>query len=246
MKSLSELQTSFKASLLDGTNGFEDAVQSPPERLAIYQNAYQIRLMEALCEDYPITRKLLSDDFEWMAQQYMTQHPSTHFSIRWFGQHFGAYLSKLGMPQASEMAAFEWALHLSLDAKDAKLLTKQHLSTLSAEQWAKLQLVFHPSVQRLTFEWAIPPLWKALSEDNSLPLAVSHQTYLIWRCHLNSKYESLSTFQIKLSELIEKKISFGVACEAMCEHYPPAKVPTLMVQHLQHWIEQEVLIISDT
>ena len=59
---------------------------SAEERLAIYANAYRLRLLEALGTDYPGLHTVLGDDdFDAMGRAYIAAHPSPYFSLRWFG-----------------------------------------------------------------------------------------------------------------------------------------------------------------
>jgi len=64
---LRELQQDMQRHLLGGESAVAAAiVDAPPlpaaERLAIYRNAYQVRLIDALHDTYPILHGLLGDE----------------------------------------------------------------------------------------------------------------------------------------------------------------------------------------
>ena len=73
-------------------------VDAPPlpaaDRLAIYRNAYQVRLIDALHETYPVLHGLLGDE-AWgeMGQAYVAAHPSVFRSIRWYGRELADFLA---------------------------------------------------------------------------------------------------------------------------------------------------------
>src|SRR5476649_2318429 len=91
-------------------------------RLAIYYNAYRIRLREALSESYDKTWSYVGDEmFAELADSYIAAHPSRHANLRWFGGGFSAHLALAlaDHPYIAELAAFEWTLGLAFDAADA-------------------------------------------------------------------------------------------------------------------------------
>ena len=85
---LRELQRDMQRHLLGEASGVTAAiVDAPPlaaaDRLAIYRNAYQVRLIDALGETYPVLHALLGDeDFAALGAEFVAAHPSAHRSIR--------------------------------------------------------------------------------------------------------------------------------------------------------------------
>ena len=68
------------------------AKTSASRRLAIYYDAYRLRLLEALDSNYPILHSWMGDDeFEKLGLAYLDAHPSTHFSIRYFGHRLSEF-----------------------------------------------------------------------------------------------------------------------------------------------------------
>lgn len=257
MTSLKDQQRAFQAYILKDNKAVHSDIKKPTtdcphQRLQIYHRGYRIRLIEALFDDFPKCAKLLGEQaFEALCLEYIKQNHSTSFSIRWYGQHFAEFIISQKTPQAAiicEMVQLEWALHLALDAKDAPLLTKEALRALPPELWASLQFKFHPSVHHLSFAYPIPSLWKRIHDGHRFSLEetkpnTQDQQFLVWRKGLNTRFQSMSDIQIMLYHCIFNTMNFADICEQLCSTYPQDQVPTILVQHVQLWIEQEILAL---
>ena len=126
---LRELQVDMQRHLLGEESAVTAAiVDAPPlpaaDRLAIYRNAYQVRLVDALHATYPVLHGLLGDE-AWveMGFAYVAAHPSVFRSIRWYGRELPQYLAAAApysdAPILSEVATLEWTLAEVFDAPDA-------------------------------------------------------------------------------------------------------------------------------
>ncbi len=55
-------------------------------RLGAYYNAYRIRLIDVLAEDFSAVQKTLGEEaFEYLVLDYLKRYPSEHPSVRWVG-----------------------------------------------------------------------------------------------------------------------------------------------------------------
>ena len=87
MSHLHDLQRRFQDYLIDGSNQIEQDIVSTDSalaehRLGAYYNAYRIRLIDALAVDYSALEMHLGrETFEYMALDYLRQHPSTQPSV---------------------------------------------------------------------------------------------------------------------------------------------------------------------
>jgi hypothetical protein len=140
---------------------------SVEERLAIYANAYRLRLLEALGTDYPGLHAILGDDeFDAMGRAYIAAHPSPYFSLRWFGDRMSDFLSITApyskYPVFSEMAAFEWAKSDAFDAADSEVAGIHDMAAIPPDAWPGLRFVPHPSLRRLDLRWNVPLAWKEI------------------------------------------------------------------------------------
>ena len=116
MPVLSEIQSEFQRHVLSEHPAIEahiagTANHAGDRRLAVYCDAYRARLSEALATDYEVLHTCVGDeDFDTMCRAYIDAHPSTYYSLRWFGQNFPAFLRSRYTENLGELADFEWSL----------------------------------------------------------------------------------------------------------------------------------------
>lgn len=121
-------------------------------RLRIYADAWRLRLVEVLGNDFPATRAALGEDaFAGFAERYLHAHPSTHPSVRHVGRAFADWLqSQPGAPPGlHELARFEWLQAAAFDAEDAPALDAEDVASLPADAWPGLRLRLHPATRLL-------------------------------------------------------------------------------------------------
>ena len=100
MTTLAELQRDFQRHVMHGHDRIVDAVVDTPRvpattRLAIYSEAYRLRLTEALASTLPRLQALLGQqEFAKIAAEYIDLCPSSFPSIRWFGDRLPSLLDR--------------------------------------------------------------------------------------------------------------------------------------------------------
>src|SRR5580704_17138620 len=150
---LRELQRDMQRHLLGEESEVTAAiVDAPPlpaaDRLAIYRNAYQVRLIDALHETYPVLHGLLGDE-AWieLGQAYVAAHPSIFRSIRWYGRELSEFMAGRvpysDAPILSEVSLLEWTFSEVFDATDAASLQRADLSAVEPTAWGSLTFQFH-------------------------------------------------------------------------------------------------------
>ena len=114
---LRALQLRFQAYIEDVSEDFIDDIISTTEaraehRLAAYYNAYRLRLIDCLANDYSVLRQTLGEEtFEYLVLDYLRQYPSRHPSVRWVGQHLPQFIresDRANRQFLAELAEFEW------------------------------------------------------------------------------------------------------------------------------------------
>jgi hypothetical protein len=247
---LRELQEALQSHLLHGDPRIAQHIVGTPRvnahsRLAIYSDAYRLRLLEALRVDFPALHTLAGDaEFERIGRAYIDVHPSGHFSIRYFGQRLAGFLQRddrwRALPVFAEMAAFEWALGLSFDAFDSPLIGVEDMATIPPEDWAQMRLGLHLSLQRLDLRWNVPGLWKAIDEEQppQTPLVADHPlAWIIWRRDLRTFFRSMSVDEAWAIDLLRQGGSFAAMCEGLCEWIDEASVAAQAALYLQRWVK---------
>ncbi|MBS0287956.1 MAG: putative DNA-binding domain-containing protein [Proteobacteria bacterium] len=254
MSALKQIQDDFQHYLVSGVNDIlpsisEDKRFSARNRLLVYFDAYRIRLMEILKLDFPKTHTLLGDDlFEEAFIQYLTKHIPTHFSVRYFGQHFSQFLATTkpysDFPVFAEMALFEWSVSHTLDAKDDMLVTQQALGQISPEEWADLHFEFHPSLISQYFHWDTPQLWQdiELEREPRQPMRqAAPMRWLFWRKGLRSLFQSCTPTEDIMFQAVLAKKSFAQICEDLLDTVPEDAIPMTVAQTLFKWISEEMI-----
>lgn len=258
MKNLQNLQASFKRFLFEQDNGISSHIISTENfnnntRLAIYGNAYHSRLVEALANDYPAIKFLLgADDFEVLGLAYIKVHPSTFYSLRWFGQHLAQFLAnhKIYARQTylAELADFEWAFVNAFDARDCKVLEIKDAATLPPDAWPTLQIVFHPSVWVVSCSWNCLSIWQAMKNKMRVPkpeLLNNKVSYLIWKQGLNTKYRSLEPDEAAALSLVENGANFADLCSALNQQLETDETALRAASLLKTWLADDLIIRID-
>ena len=249
MTSLKALQEDFQNWVLLGNDSIIQQTTSNEKvssdvRLGIYANAYWLRLAEVLDNDYPGVKALLGDEeFQTMARAYINAHNSPYYNVRWYGDLLAQYLSKTlpyaHKPFLAEMAAFEWAMTLTFDAKDDVSASMEDVLAITPEQWPEMTFQMHPALQRLDLAWNVPAIWNSVDarEDIVEPLKSSNTTpWLLWRNDLIIYFRSLETDEAWGLDAIINGASFGEICEGLCEWHEETNVALTAASMLKRWL----------
>lgn len=217
-------------------------------RLAIYRNAYRIRLRETIDVDHPVIGSYLGDDlFDQMVDGYIDNHPSSFSSLRQFADALPAFLAEhppfAEHPQIAELARFERMLLSAFDAADADRLPADHLTTIPAEQWPELHIRFHPSVQLFNTEWNVVEIWQQLKAEQTPPAPEQETAFwLLWRNDERlTEFRSLSPQELVLLQGCLNGHNFAQLCEDLLEHVAEDEVANMLVGTISKWLQQGLI-----
>jgi Putative DNA-binding domain len=251
MTGLAQLQRDLQRHVLSDDAAITSAVNGTvavpaATRLAVYSNAYRIRLADALGANMPQLRQFLGEEFGAVAGRYLDECPSRFASIRWFGNRLAQALerSHASQPWLAELAHWEWAVAAAFDAEDAHVVSIAELANVAPGDWAGLRLEFHPSVQYLTLATNAQALFKALSDEQPLPqpaILERPQPWIVWRQDLKTQYRSLLPDEVGALAVVRAGDSFGAMCEALCEWHEADEVPLVAAGMLKRWLVEEQL-----
>ncbi len=229
MKALADLQLRFSHSLLTGRNDIvpfltphdSDRLDSP---LNIYQNAYQLRLVDSLKTDYPILLKVLGeDDFFEMALNYIDEYPSESYSMRHFGRYLARFLAQFTpyneRRYLAEMAQFEWLLVEVFDQSDTDIATVDDMTQFKPEQWSEITVELNPWLHLMTFNWNLIDLYQVVTANKPMPKMTKLPTpvqCIIWRKQLSPHFRPIDDREWLLLNTL-KNSNFSALCQAIAE-----------------------------
>ena len=257
MSELLDLQRSMMQWLDTETGDIDDRVVGTKKvssdiRLAIYANAYRYRLIDALSDNYPSVHTLLGDEsFYNTGINYLTDYPSQHFSIRYFGSQLETFLAEHHQETAvlAEMARFEWALRDAFDSADHLALGLDALQRIEPASWATLRFTLHPSVTRLNLDWNVPQLWSAI-EDETGQIPFEQAKYpipwLIWRKELKTYYRSLDVDEAWALDVVMQGQCFADICSGVCEWVDEAYAPQRVAGFISEWLAADMIIALES
>jgi hypothetical protein len=230
-------QLAFAAAAADGAEAgtlLADDPRGGAPQLAVYRHAYRARLTEALAANFEILARAMGDEaFAALADAYITAHPSTHPSIRWFGHRLADFMAAAAEAEAEaddglvphpafvDLARMDWALRGAFDAADAPVAGREALAGRAPQAFGALRPVAHPSVQQVRLDWAIEAAWRTLREHDpdsgtepELPAPEEQpHTLLVWRRGLETVWRSAEPAEAALLQGLAAGESFGELCE---------------------------------
>ncbi len=264
MNPLQSLQSDFQSFLLRREERLLDRVTGTAKvdaqtRIAIYYDAYRLRLLEALDANYPVLHAWIGDDeFEQLGLAYLDAHPSRHFSIRYFGNRLPEFLGTepyRDRPYLAEMATLEWALSEAFDDADDEIMQIEDMAGIPPDAWPSLRFRFHSSVRRLNLRWNVPAVWKAVKhnidaeESGTQPMSDVQapasgeypHSWLIWRQNLRTYFRSLPVDEAWAIDTAVVGRSFGEICGELTEWIDAQNVAVHAAGLLKRWISDGLI-----
>jgi hypothetical protein len=204
------------------------------ERLSIYGNMYFWRLTEILAEEFPTVRHLLGPElFGKVVRDYVTRHPSTHYSLTQLGSKFSAYLADEAdnLPDrefAADVATVERAMEDVFDAGRVEPIRFEDLTAIPIERWSDVRLQTIPALRLLQLDYPVNTYITAVREDRQMDIpaavpafvAVYRHNYRVWRIDLDVQ-------RFTLLAALHQGGSLGAALD-LCAALPEADSASLM------------------
>lgn len=251
MSDFAELQQRFQGFVMSGGTAMRAAIVGDDlapadERLAVYFDAYRLRLLGILETEFPGVRaSLTADQFRATGLSYLDACPSAYPSVRWFASHFADHIEtvqdELGLPHVGELAHFEWARGRAFDAVDAPVLTPAALAALPPDQWPSLRITMTASANRVVFEWNTDDLWRAINKGEPVPAAQRREvaaTCCVWRRDLTVYWRVMDAAETTAFAGFDTGRDFAQVCGELCELRDESEVPALAAGWLSGWISE--------
>lgn len=152
-------------------------VNPPLSRFAIHRNNLTQSLIAALEAGFPVTRRLVGDDFfAEMARVFLRQNPPRNPLLMLYGADFPDFLRGFGpvqsLPYLADLAALEQGLRESYHAADAQPILPETLSQVTQAN----RLTFAPALRLVRSDWPIWSIWTTRGEG---PLPATQGTDVV-------------------------------------------------------------------
>lgn len=251
MTTLAEFQRALAAHIRHGAAVPPELMADGPtfpvaRRLAVYHDAYRLRLVEALGEDFPLLAALLGEAaFGRLALRYLAACPSRSHTLRDLGCGLAGFLAR--RPALRATAAFEWALLDAFDAADVRTLAAVDLAAVPPRDFARLRFATAPGVQVLRLRWNVPQAWSAwhggaaATPPARLPTPID---CLIWRREQRVYFRSLPADEALALAALRRGRSFAALCGALAragDADAADLAPARVAQLLATWLAEGML-----
>ena len=252
---LQDLQTDFQQKVLDADCTSASWIKECPhglsskDRLAIYHNAYRVRLIDVLLDTFEHTAIYLGDDwFRQLAAAYVQSHNSTQNNIGLYGREFPEYLAEQLADdlEVAELANMDWKLRRAFDGADSTVMTMGHIQQLTSgrNEIHQLQPVATLSVNTQHFNTL--EIWQAINQDIQPPVVErlpQPVDVLIWRKEQSPHFRSVSPIEATAIRCIFSGRALEAIGEKLVQDFPDIDAVTECGQMLSRWIEDEMLAI---
>ncbi len=261
MKQLAAVEARFQENVLTGNPAINGEIEGHSEefrntRLAIYRDAYRLRLIEVLGTDYEVLHAYLGDElFNALAGDYIAARPSTFRNVRWFGGKLAEFLGAAPRyaehPELAELAQFEWSLGQAFDSRDEDAVRFEEVAAVPPEAWAELRFRPHPSLRRMELRTNAVAIWKDISNEGhscapeTLPGPVA---WAVWRKQHSPFFRSLENDEAWALKAMLSHASFGEICAGLCEWVAEEQAAARAAGMLRGWVEEgwiAELLIAD-
>lgn len=249
-KHLAVTEVRFQDSVLTGDPAIDSQIEGDTAefrhtRLGIYRDAYRLRLIEVLGNDYEILHTCLGDElFDALASDYIAAHPSTFRNVRWFGGKLAEFLRSTprcaGHPELAELAQFEWSLGQAFDSPDEDAVSFEEVAAVTPEAWAELRFIPHPALRLLELRTNAVAIWKAIgNHDNSFKPETFPDpvTWAVWRKQHSPFFRSLEADEAWALKAMISQASFGEICAGLCEWVAEGEAAGRAAGLLRGWVE---------
>jgi Putative DNA-binding domain len=143
-------------------------------RFAVYRNNVAVGLIGALEARYPVSRRIVGDDFfRAIARLYVSaRRPTLPLMIAYgddFPDFIAARISEVqtepSLDYLPDVARLENAWVEAYHAEDAPVTTIDEIAALSADQLPETRIAFHPAAQLLRFATPAASIWASHQGD---------------------------------------------------------------------------------
>jgi hypothetical protein len=227
------------------------------ERLAVYANAYFLRIRDCLREDFGALASVLGEAaFHDLVKTYLMAHPPSRPSLRHAGAQLAAHLRtepfaaifSQRCSYAADLADLEWAIVEAFYAPDAAAIGADAFAQLAPEDWADLRFELTPSLRTIACDWPVQRVREHFDEhanapaQEGQPLAADPTQIRVWRRGERVLYRAIAPLDTAALEAAASGDSFGAICERVEAAVGDAEAPRIGVDLLASWLAAGLIV----
>lgn len=229
----------------------DDAALSPG--MAIYRNAYRMRLLEVLRNTFPKTLAWVGDEaFDTAARHHILQRPPSAFTLDVYGGEFVPALHTLfgNDPEVAELAWLEWQLQQAFAAVDQPVLDGERFAAAVNDglDWERVTMRAVGSVALRSIATHCTEIWKALAAGTPAPsrwLRDRQVQLLVWRQALTPQFRLLEAGEhAALQRLAGGCTLADLAVHDAADGQPEAEAARLG-EWLARWVAEGLIACPD-
>jgi uncharacterized protein (UPF0276 family) len=242
---LAQLQHEFQGYVLDRDPAVLQhvsgtAAADAATRMSVHVRGYTLKLLGALEADYPVLKAIVGgEEFEALGHAYIAAQASISADLHGFEEGLLPFLDSeprwSERPELADMARFEWAMARSFDAADENVLSREALTGLTAESWARLRFIVHPAVQRIELRTNAAHAWSAWARGESLPPLrrnAASATWLLTRQELKVRFRAMASEEATAFD----RLAAGACFAQWCDELGPGVIAERAVELLNRWL----------
>jgi len=166
----------------------------PELSLATYSDDHFNTGYEALAETFPVTRKLVGDEyFDTLAGEYCRNYPDESGEMKRFGDRFPLLLLKLSIERREldklrflpELARLEWLIQSAYYADRDKSFDFDALASIPMREQPHIIFTLSHALSLMFSDWPVFEIWRAHQQDsdgqNELNLHSGNQWLCVYR-----------------------------------------------------------------
>ena len=252
---LQDLQTDFQQKVLDAECTSASWIKASPQglsskdRLAVYHNAYRVRLIDVLFDTFEHTAIYLGDVwFRQLAAAYVQSHQSPHNNIGLYGREFPDYLAQQLADdlEVAELADMDWKMRRAFDGADSTVMTLAHMQQLASGESETPQFQPVATLSVNTQHFNTLEIWHAIDQVTQPPTVerLSQPVdVLIWRKGQSPHFRSLSTIEATAIRSVCSGHTLEAIGQKLVQDFPDIDAVMECGQMLSRWIEDQVLAV---
>lgn len=223
MQPLPELQARFGRVLRDPTaplppiraKGLDAA-----RRLQVYRHNHEIALASALRAVYPVTERLVGEEFfAAAAAAYARQNPSHSGNVQDYGGAFSSFLATYGpaadLPYLADVAALEWRRLQTAVAPTHMPMDLKALAAVPADDLPELHFHHQPAARAFKSPFPVLSIWEFCQQtdpEGELDLELGGQCVLFSRPVLDVQMRLVTPGEYAFLQRLCRGGTFEAAC----------------------------------